>query len=181
MSSWRSYESLIRQCYEHAQDSRDPSTQNAAVLAVDGIDGGAHPYYKTWACNQLTRGIKETPEVWERPLKYKLVEHAERGAIYNAAREGIATSTLTLICNWALCADCARAVVCSGISKLVTHKQSYDHTAEGAQPMWADSYFTAYEMLAAAGVEVVMVDKFYGSNAFEGALSVLYSGKEWQP
>lgn len=55
-------------------------------------------------------------ERWERPQKYQWVEHAERNAIYNAARMGIPLKGCTAYITLAPCADCTRALIQSGIT-----------------------------------------------------------------
>lgn len=74
---------LLKQAYEFAKKSNDMSTQNAAFL----VDEDGKIYVRE--INRFPDGVKETAERWERPLKYKFVEHAERNAIYAAARKGI--------------------------------------------------------------------------------------------
>lgn len=62
------------------------------------------------------------PERWhKRPEKYQWVEHAERNAIYNAAREGITLKGSTAYLNWepVPCSDCARALIQAGIVEIV--------------------------------------------------------------
>ena len=60
-----------------------------------------------------------TPDVlsdrWERPQKYQYVEHAERNAIYNAARTGVPLNGCSAFVSLAPCADCARAMIQAGI------------------------------------------------------------------
>lgn len=51
--------------------------------------------------------------------KFYWVGHAERNAIYNAARVGAATEACTIYVNRFPCADCARAIVQSGIARVV--------------------------------------------------------------
>ncbi|USG62018.1 deaminase [Sneathiella marina] len=50
--------------------------------------------------------------------KFFWFEHAERNAIYNAARFGAAISGCTIYVNRYPCADCARAIIQSGIKTL---------------------------------------------------------------
>lgn len=51
--------------------------------------------------------LMEQPARYERPAKYRWTEHAERNAIYNAARHGISGRRNT-VCDGRLpCADCA--------------------------------------------------------------------------
>lgn len=55
----------------------------------------------------------------ERPAKYDWTEHAERNAIYHAARSGIALKGSRMYLPWFPCMDCARAIVQSGIIELI--------------------------------------------------------------
>jgi dCMP deaminase len=82
MSSERDIKHL-RMAFENARDlGTDPSTQNGAVI-VDSDD-----WILGEGANFFPKGVKETEAHWEMPLKYAFVEHAERNAIYAAAREG---------------------------------------------------------------------------------------------
>src|ERR1035441_3977564 len=102
--------------HQAAASSIDPSKHNGAVLAAEN----GTPIHSTAACNQFPAGVNELPgERWERPAKYQFIEHAERNAIYRAARQGIPTEGLVLVCPWSACTDCARAIIQSGIVMLV--------------------------------------------------------------
>ena len=136
-------------CYGQALSSPDPSTQNAAVLCSPS----GRYIWATRSRNEFPRGVVSTAPRWERPLKYSIVEHAERNAIYAAARQGIATDGLTMVCPWAACADCARAIIQSGIRRLVTHTPEVGDTNE----RWGASINIAMTMLEEAGVTVVEI------------------------
>lgn len=159
------YKDLLRKSYELAMDSRDPSTQNGAIL-VDG-EGGI----VASGVNNFPRGITESAERWGRPLKYKIVEHAERNAIYDAAGRGIRTAGRTMVCCWAPCCDCARAIINSGIERLVTHKQALDRSPES----WAADIALAETLLREGGVEFVKWD------GHVGAPPCRHSGQVWNP
>jgi dCMP deaminase len=171
---WAGWSELMADAYRHATASPDPSTQNAAVLV--NLDparpGGAVPLAATWAVNEFPHGVAYTPARFERPLKYAVIEHAERGAVYNAARSGIATDGLAMLCPWAACADCARAIICAGVTTLVTHRQAHDRSPQN----WLDSIAIAFEMLAEAGVTVTVLDL-----ADLGAPEVRHTGQIWTP
>lgn len=148
-----------------AKQSRDPSTQNAALLVdSNGLIIGSD-------VNRFPDGVLETPERWERPLKYKIIEHAERNVIFQLARRGIKTEGLIMVCPWAACSDCARAIIQCGIKKLVTHKQAHERSPE----FWQKEIDVAFAMLREANVEIVMFDGVLG---VEG---VLHSGQLWNP
>lgn len=51
--------------------------------------------------------------------KFYWFEHAERNAIYNAARAGVSLAGCTAYVNRFPCADCGRALIQSGIVRLV--------------------------------------------------------------
>lgn len=73
--------------------------------------------------NGFPRGVDSSlSERHERNLgeKYLWFEHAERNAIYNAAGSGTATTGCRMYVNSFPCADCARAIIQSGITQLNT-------------------------------------------------------------
>lgn len=130
-----------------AQTSEDPSVQNGAVIvnyAEDDLCGSS--------MNRLTYGVDDQPFRWERPAKYMWVEHAERQAIFTAAKYGKSTFGATMYCPWAACADCARAIVGAGIRKLVRFPMTGE--ADG----WNESIAVGEEILEAAGVRIIEVD-----------------------
>lgn len=91
--------------------SKDQSTKVGAVVVGEAGQILATGY------NGFPRGVKDdVPERYERPEKYLWTEHAERNAIYNAARSGISLVGSTLYVPWHPCADCARGIIQSGIS-----------------------------------------------------------------
>ena len=117
--------------------SPDPSTQNAAVI----MQSNDCIIPATLSVNKFPRGVLYEPERWERPIKYSYIEHAERNAIYAAARLGIPTAEKTLVCPWAACADCARAIIQSGISRLITLAPREDDTHDRWQVVMGDVIF----------------------------------------
>lgn len=73
--------------------------------------------------NGLPRGVKASDDTrFDRPSgeKFFWIEHAERNAIYNAARVGASLDKCTIYVNRYPCADCARAIIQSGISRVVS-------------------------------------------------------------
>ena len=143
---WRD---LLSTACSFAQNSPDQSTQNAAVLC-----NGMTMLPLTWAVNEFPRGVTYSDARWERPGKYEWIEHAERNAVFAAARRGISTDGLTMVCPWAACSDCARAVIQAGVSRLVTLRPKQEDT----HARWDASISVAMTMLDEAGVEVVYID-----------------------
>ena len=105
--------------------------------------------------NSFPRGINDdVEERQERPEKYFWFEHAERNAIYNAARIGVSTlgTTMYMTCGIS-CADCARAIINSGISKIVLRE------GKGAtNEKWQESAERSMIMFKEAGVIITFFD-----------------------
>ena len=100
-----------------ALKSKDQSNKIGAVIVGPGHEIRSTGY------NGFPRGMDDDdPMKQERPLKYKYFEHAERNAIYNAARFGAVTEGCTMYCLWPPCSDCARAIIQAGITKLIVGK-----------------------------------------------------------
>ena len=91
-----------------AQDSDDPSTQTGAAIADD--EGNII----TVGANRMPYGVKPNKSRMEAPEKYLVREHAERQAIYNAAKYGHSLLHSVMVTIWAPCADCARGTINAG-------------------------------------------------------------------
>jgi dCMP deaminase len=119
----------MRIAYRKAAMSPDRSTQNGAViisLLPSGITG-----HTPVECNRFTDGVNPDDDAMhEKPLKYEIIVHAERAAVYAAARGGCETDGSTMVCCWAPCAACAQAIVEAGIETLVVHQDRTDATPE---------------------------------------------------
>jgi len=159
---------VLQLCYKWAQNSPDPSTQNAAILCAINPNGSLHPFNETLAVNEFPHGVSYSDERWERPLKYAFIEHAERNCLFKALRRGRCTTGLAMVCPWAACADCARAIVQAGVKKLIT--QWFDD-----EDRWADSIAVAFTILAEGGVEVEFFEGKVGGDP------IRRNGKLWQP
>jgi dCMP deaminase len=102
-------------------------------------------------CNAFPPGIKALPERAVGDNRFIWLEHAERTAIFEAARRGIATEGATLLSTYFPCTDCARALVQSGIKTLMTPRPDYD------DPVWGESFRTSAAILAEGSVNVVLL------------------------
>lgn len=157
--------------YDQAQKkSTDPSTQNGSVLVRENKDGSSGVI--ALGANFFPYGVKETPERWDRAVKLNYVEHAERKPIYECAKRGIATNGLTLYCCWYACADCARAIIESGIKRVVGHKQVFDKTPD----RWKETIKRAFEMFEEAGIVCEVYDGTIGDG-----IAVRFDGQIWNP
>lgn len=100
--------------------------------------------------NGLPRGVSGADDArYDRKSgeKFFWVEHAERNAIYNAARSGTALQSSTIIVNRFPCADCARAIIQSGIATVVSpplpeNDGALDHSFDVAEVMLREAGIT---------------------------------------
>lgn len=150
---------FLSEAYRYAVNSPDRSTQNAAVVV-------ANNQMLITGINTFPKGVAETDERLERPLKYQFIEHAERNAIYGAARYGIYLDGATMYCPWAPCIECARAIIQAGISELVTHNIPQHAERED----WKLSIEAALEILKEGGVTHRSVSVLIGRK-------ILFDGK----
>ena len=79
--------------------------------------------------NGIPRGVNDDVEDRhdaESGEKYLWVSHAERNAIYNAALLGVSTKGCSIYVPWFPCLDCAKAIVQSGISRLICFEPDFN-------------------------------------------------------
>jgi dCMP deaminase len=99
--------------------------------------------------NGFPRGVNDDREERHtRPTKYLWTEHAERNAIYNAARQGVSLSGCRMYVPWFPCIDCARAIVQVGILELIAIKPDVD------DPQWGAGFHAAIELFEEVGLHV---------------------------
>ena len=92
----------------------------------------------------------------ERPLKYEWFEHAERNAIYNAARTGTSLLGSTLYITDIPCADCARGIIQSGIDTVIIDSLTFMDNKFIIR--WQEKILIAIEMLYEAGISMWVFD-----------------------
>lgn len=141
MKDWDSY--FIRMAEFVSQKSKDPSTKCGAVIV------GPHNEVRSTGYNGFPRGVLDLEYRYaNRPKKYFFAEHAERNAIYNAARHGIATDGCTIFVTGYPCHDCSRAIIQSGIKEVVYLKSK----ETGFSERWKESNEFASTMFNESGV-----------------------------
>ncbi|MGR3762257.1 deoxycytidylate deaminase (plasmid) [Roseobacteraceae bacterium NS-SX3] len=124
-------------CDHIAAWSEDRDFQVGAVIAGPGQEIRATGY------NGLPRGVQASDQNrFNRTSgeKFFWFEHAERNAIYNAVRMGVALTGCTLYVNRFPCADCARAIIQSGLSRVCSppkpsHDGALDHSFDVSEIM----------------------------------------------
>lgn len=101
-------------CLDISKRSKDRSTRVGCVIV------GKYNIPLAMGYNGIPRDCDDDVDArHERPNKYFFFEHGERNAIYNAARMGHALDGARLYIPAPPCADCARAIIQSGINEVV--------------------------------------------------------------
>jgi len=103
------------------------------------------------ACNAFPPGVRNLPERVVGDNRFIWLEHAERAAIFEAARRGVATDGGLLISTYFPCTDCARAIIQAGVRTVATPRPEFD------DPVWGASFRTSATILAEGAVEVVFL------------------------
>ena len=155
ITSWHHY--LMEMAMLSARKSADDS------LGVGCVIVGPDHEVRTTGYNGLPRGIEYTDERRQRPTKYVWTEHAERNAIYNAARVGtpLLGCTAYIACTdrvrggYAPCSDCCRALIQAGIVEIVEFNV---RAAESEGRPWAATLEASLEMMRETGVKLTLLD-----------------------
>ncbi|MEX2300551.1 MAG: dCMP deaminase family protein [Bryobacterales bacterium] len=128
--------------------SKDRSRKVGCVIVGPGNEIRSTGY------NGFARGVRDDiEERHNRPDKYLWTEHAERNAIYNAARLGVSLDGCRMYLPWFPCVDCARAIVQCGIAQLCAIEPDLQ------DERWGDHFRVALEMLSEAGISVRWVNE----------------------
>ena len=126
--------------------SKDPSTRVGAVI-VRGDRTIASVGY-----NGFPRGVDDDPSRYEdRPTKYLMTVHAEMNAILSL-REPVAEDYVLYVTPLHPCANCASAIIQSGIKKVVSRNFGNDN--------WVEHHKVAATMFEEAGVEVILAGEY---------------------
>ena len=127
--------------------SKDESTKVGCAIV------GSNKEILSCGYNGFARGVDDTiPSRSLRPEKYLWTEHAERNAIFNAARIGVCLQGSILYSTLCPCMDCARAVVQCGIVRVVTVKPNNDRIQE----IWKEQLSRVEELFQECGVELAI-------------------------
>ena len=130
---WDDY--FMSMVYLVASRSTDESTHIGAVVV------GQNNEIRSTGYNGLPRNVSASIDhrhEQQNGEKYLWYDHAERNAIFNAARVGIPLQGTVMYTNLFPCAECARAIVQSGIVRLKTYSppendKQYDRSFEVSQ------------------------------------------------
>ena len=120
--------------------SKDPSTKVGAVLVNDRRQVVGIGY------NGFPRGVADTDaRLYNRPLKYQLIVHAEVNAILDAGRDANG-ATLYVYPTFAvppICSDCCKAAIQAGVVGIVGYAPDL---SDPRVERWKDSIAISAEM-----------------------------------
>ena len=124
--------------------SKDPNTQVGAAIVDENIRVVSVGY------NGFPTGVSDDEFPWSREgdvltSKYAFVVHAELNAILNSQRS---VRGCTIYVSLFPCNECAKAIIQSGIKKIVYESDKYNGV---------DTNIASKRMLKAAGVELVRI------------------------
>lgn len=138
---------FLRLAKEVSTWSKDPSTQVGAVItnAMRQVVG--------MGFNGFPRGVIDDPERYaDRPLKYRMIVHAEQNAIIQAGKqaEGGILYVYPSFGSPNICHDCAKLAIQAGIVCVVGFEPPKENPRAAN---WKDSLDLAGSMFAEAGVD----------------------------
>jgi len=131
--------------------SKDRSTKVGAVIV------GPDNEIRSTGYNSFVRGIDDDVEARHlRPAKYEWTEHAERNAIFNAARHGAALKGCRIYLNWGgyPCASCTRGIIQVGIVEIITTEIPFGGSRGEGGIDWDENCGIGGEMLKESNIRV---------------------------
>ena len=134
---------FLRIAHEVRSWSKDPSTKCGCVLVKDRrvIATGY---------NGFPANISDSLDRYQnREFKLAAVVHAEKNALFNAAKNGSTTEGCTAYVTWPPCSQCASALIQAGVSKVICP------SPKTAPERWRDNFILANNLLHEAGVTVM--------------------------
>jgi dCMP deaminase len=116
---------------------------------VGAVIVGPDKEIRSTGFNGLPRGVRDDVEARhcrETGAKYLWSSHAERNAIYNAARIGVSLKGFP-------CVECAKAIIQAGISELVAYEPDF------SEPKWGVEFQVVQEMFGETDLTVRYIPK----------------------
>ena len=86
-----------------------------------------------------------------KPKKNSFVVHAEANAIFACAKSGISTKDTTMYLTWYPCCDCCKAIIQSGINKVICYEPDWNDDS------WGESFRYTKEMFKEANIEITYI------------------------
>jgi len=161
--NWDDY--FMNMAYLVAMKSKDASTHIGAVVVGEDNEVRSVGY------NSYPRGINDFKDERQvRPEKYFWMEHAERNSVYNATLCGTSLKGCKVYTNGIPCADCARAIIQSGIKEVIIDKKWDDNNDD----IWIENANRTKILFEEAGVslrywegDLISIKRFKRGKVFE--------------
>jgi dCMP deaminase len=152
-----------------ATKSKDRSTHVGAVIV------GPNNEVRSTGYNGFPRFVNDNLDFRHtRPIKYEYTEHAERNAIYAAARVGTPLDGCMLYLNYSphcVCTGCVRAIIQSGIVRIIGPNRDFPTRGD-----WAEEFKHSKAMLQEAGVQLIVETNYDKTDSQTGYKSTPYQG-----
>lgn len=147
----------LRQAYMHAQArSQCKQTQSAALIVFP------------------SSGVIAADSTRSACISEPTIEHPERAVIYKCASKGLTTLNTTMYVPFGTCIECAKAIVMSGVKRVVFHKNIMDQVPE----RWRGRFDSGISLLSKAGIELLAYD---GKVLNDGEFTILLDGRTLEP
>lgn len=154
----------LRQAYIHAQaKSEDAFIQNGALI-ISPSSGIIAADVNRYASLRKPPAYGDTNHI----------EHAERAVIYRCVGKGLTTLNTHMYCTSPPCLECARAIIMSGISRVISHKTIWDRIVKHS-PNKCD---LGILLLKEVGVEFLLYD---GKVLNSGEFTIRSYGESIEP
>lgn len=170
-------------CYLVSMRSRDEHTHVGSVI-VDADNVLVSTGYNSLP-RQIEANTGSSRLSRENGEKYFWLEHAERNAIYNAARRGTQLKGCKLYVPWAPCVDCARGIIQTGISEVIIHRNGQDFYDKHTNGKWIEQHKRTSAMFEEAGVnlryiecDVVIPEVYMNGKLFDAQVYLNHDKKD---
>lgn len=153
----------LLQAIRGSKYSDDPRTKNAALIVSTS---GRWIVENNHFLNNIYFNFSEEDK-YNKEIKDIYLEHAERAAIYSAAKYDIDCYDAVLYSPWVGCVACSRGIVLSGIKRVVTLKNFYKSNT------WEREIELGRQLMENRGVKI----EYMELNSFTGE-KLFFGGKE---
>ena len=139
----------LKLAFEEAKGSDDPKAKINALSGVGAIIV-KHDTIIGRSANIVPTAIQDHYSLNDpnSNLRYHLIEHAERSALYDVWNSSNSPVGATIYCTRFPCSDCARAIIQSGLSRLVVPAGINEDLR------WRESQSIAKKMLRNANIVI---------------------------
>jgi len=133
---------------ESATWSKDPHTKTgAAIVTLEGDP-------VSWGFNGIPKKVEDREERYQRPEKYKWIQHAERNAIDLSKYD---LKNCVIFCTHFPCHECAKSIIQKGIVAVVVDSKHFQNSNSGFSERWAESLEISKQMLEEANIKIIKI------------------------